>query len=63
MYVIENGIYIPSVNTIIIQDVSDFGPAHLHQLRGVVGCEETQAYSWMLYIAEAANSLPTMQKL
>jgi transcription-repair coupling factor len=47
--IIENGINMPRVNTMIIQDAARFGMAQLHQLRGRVGRCEVQAYAWLLY--------------
>lgn len=61
--VIENGIDMPSVNTIIIQDASRFGLAQLHQLRGRVGRGDIQAFAWLLYYESASQSLTTHQKL
>lgn len=47
--IIENGINMPDVNTVIVQDAGRFGLAQLHQLRGRVGRSDIQAYAWMLY--------------
>ena len=41
--VIENGVDIPSVNTIIVQDAQAFGMSTLYQLRGRVGRSNLQA--------------------
>lgn len=46
--IIENGIDIPSANTIIINFANKFGLAQLHQLRGRVGRSHHQAYAYML---------------
>lgn len=51
--IIENGINMPNVNTIIIQDAGRFGLAQLHQLRGRVGRSDIQAYAVMLFSNEA----------
>jgi transcription-repair coupling factor (superfamily II helicase) len=52
--IIENGIDIPNVNTIIINDADKFGLAQLYQLRGRVGRSNHQAYAFLLYQAHKA---------
>ncbi|HET7815539.1 MAG TPA: transcription-repair coupling factor [Candidatus Baltobacteraceae bacterium] len=49
--IIENGIDIPNVNTIIVSDADKFGLAQLYQLRGRVGRSNHQAYAYLLYQA------------
>lgn len=46
--IIESGIDIPSVNTIIIHRADKFGLAQLHQLRGRVGRSHHQAFAYLL---------------
>ncbi len=46
--IIESGIDIPSVNTIIIHRADRFGLAELYQLRGRVGRSNVQAYAYLL---------------
>ncbi len=46
--IIESGIDIPSVNTIIIHRADKFGLAELYQLRGRVGRSNVQAYAYLL---------------
>lgn len=47
--IIENGIDIPRVNTIIINNADYFGLSQLHQIRGRVGRSTTKAYAYLLY--------------
>lgn len=62
--IIENGINMPDVNTVIVQDAGKFGLAQLHQLRGRVGRCDIQAYSYMLYSQTGASqSVQTLDRL
>ena len=54
--IIENGIDIPNVNTIVVHDADKFGLAQLYQLRGRVGRSNHQAYAYLLYQAHKALS-------
>lgn len=47
--IIESGIDMPNVNTIIINNAQNFGLAQLYQLRGRVGRAHHQAYAYLLY--------------
>ena len=47
--IIETGLDIPNVNTIIIHDADRFGLAQLYQLRGRVGRTNRSAYAFLLY--------------
>lgn len=46
--IIESGIDIPNVNTIIVNRADKFGLAELHQLRGRVGRSNRQAYAYFI---------------
>ncbi len=54
--IIENGIDIPNVNTIVVNDADRFGLSQLYQLRGRVGRSNHQAYAYLLYQAHKALS-------
>ena len=47
--IIETGLDIPNVNTIIIHDAERYGLAQLYQLRGRVGRSGRQAYAFIMY--------------
>ena len=47
--IIETGIDIPNVNTIIIHDADNFGLSQLYQLRGRVGRSGRRAFAFLLY--------------
>ena len=47
--IVENGLDIPRVNTIIVRDVHMFGLSQLYQLRGRVGRAGAPAYALMFY--------------
>lgn len=46
--IIESGIHIPNVNTILIDSADHFGMADLHQLRGRVGRSKRQGFCYFL---------------
>jgi transcription-repair coupling factor (superfamily II helicase) len=46
--IIESGLDIPNVNTIIINDAHQFGLSDLHQLRGRVGRTNKKAFCYLL---------------
>ena len=47
--IIESGLDIPNVNTILIQDADRLGLAQLYQLRGRVGRSNRTAYAFLMY--------------
>lgn len=46
--IIESGLDIPNVNTIIINDAHNYGLSELHQLRGRVGRSNKKAFCYLL---------------
>lgn len=46
--IVESGIDLPNVNTIIVEKAQHFGMADLHQLRGRVGRSDRQGYCYFL---------------
>ncbi|MEK7090682.1 MAG: DEAD/DEAH box helicase, partial [Patescibacteria group bacterium] len=47
--IIENGLDISSVNTLIVEDSSRLGLAQAHQLRGRIGRGDEQAFAYFMY--------------
>lgn len=47
--IIESGIDIPNVNTLIIHDAENFGLSQLYQIRGRVGRSDRVAYAYLMY--------------
>jgi len=61
--IIENGIDIPNVNTIIIDRADMYGISQLYQLRGRVGRSERLAYAYLLYPESKALTDIAMKRL
>ncbi|MCE5251019.1 transcription-repair coupling factor [bacterium] len=61
--IIENGLDIPSVNTIIINRADTFGLSQLYQLRGRVGRSNRRAYAYLLVPPKVPLSKIARQRL
>lgn len=61
--IIESGLDIPRVNTILVEDAHRFGLAQLYQLRGRVGRSGIQAHAWLFYPGDGALSEAARQRL
>ncbi len=61
--IIESGLDIPNVNTILINRADTFGLAELYQLRGRVGRSNVQAYAYLLTPPFSVLPKATMRRL
>ncbi|MDR2766915.1 MAG: transcription-repair coupling factor [Treponema sp.] len=61
--IIENGIDIPNVNTIIIDRADMYGVSQLSQLRGRVGRSDRIAYAYLFYPRDRALSEVAIKRL
>lgn len=61
--IIENGLDIPNVNTIIVNNAQRLGLTQLYQLRGRVGRSESQAYAYLLYPADVHLSHDALRRM
>lgn len=53
--IIENGLDMPNVNTIIIEQAQNFGLGQLYQLRGRVGRSDKEAFAYLFYEGNDMN--------
>ena len=61
--IIESGLDIPNVNTIIIDKADKFGLAQLYQLRGRVGRGAARAYAYLMFDKFRSMSEQAQQRL
>jgi transcription-repair coupling factor (superfamily II helicase) len=61
--IIESGLDIPNVNTIVIDHANALGLGQLYQLRGRVGRGANQAYAYLLYPREARIGPDAMKRM
>lgn len=60
--IIENGIDMPNVNTIIIEHAQNFGLGQMYQLRGRVGRGNKQAFAYFFYDGEEVEIDETIKE-
>ena len=61
--IIENGIDVPTANTILINRADHFGLAQLHQLRGRVGRSHHRAFAYLLVPHQKAMTADARKRL
>lgn len=61
--IIENGIDIPNVNTIIIDRADLYGVSQLYQLKGRVGRSDREAWAYLLYPSDYVLSELAIKRL
>jgi len=61
--IIESGLDIPNVNTIIINRADALGLAQLYQLRGRVGRDKYKAYGYLFYPADRSITEDSQKRL
>ena len=61
--IIESGIDMPNVNTILVQNADQFGLSQLYQIRGRVGRRSTQGFAYLLKSPEAEKEDDGMKRL
>ncbi|KAE9599567.1 putative DNA helicase [Lupinus albus] len=61
--IVESGLDIQNANTIIIQDVQQFGLAQLYQLRGRVGRADKEAFAYLFYSDRSLLSDQALERL
>jgi transcription-repair coupling factor (superfamily II helicase) len=61
--IIESGMDISNVNTLIVEDSHRFGLAQLYQIRGRVGRSSEKAYAYLFYPSRKFLNLAAFQRL
>ena len=60
---IENGVDLPSANTLIVIDSQNLGLSQMYQLRGRVGRSNSQAYAYFTYPSDKSLTIEATNRL
>ena len=61
--IIENGLDIPSTNTILVNQAHNFGLSQLYQIRGRVGRSHTKAFAYFILPKDRPASIEAKERL
>ncbi|MDL2237236.1 transcription-repair coupling factor [Christensenellaceae bacterium OttesenSCG-928-K19] len=61
--IIESGIDIPSVNTIVVYEADKFGLSQLYQLKGRVGRSDQSSYAYFTYLGDGVMNETAAKRL
>jgi len=61
--IIESGLDLPRVNTLIVDEAQDLGLAQMYQLRGRIGRREEQAFCFLFYPSESSLTAEARERL
>ena len=61
--IVENGLDIPNVNTLVVDDITSYGLAQLYQIRGRIGRGNRQAYACFMFSKLIGNALLRLSAL
>lgn len=61
--IIESGLDLPKVNTLIVDEAQDLGLAQMYQLRGRIGRREEQAFCFLFYPSESSLAPEARERL
>ncbi len=61
--IIESGVDMPNVNTMIVEDAERFGLSQLYQIKGRVGRSDRQAYAYITYKPEKEMNSDARKRL
>ncbi|MGC9371774.1 MAG: DEAD/DEAH box helicase [Thermovirgaceae bacterium] len=61
--IIESGLDLPNVNTLIVDEAQDLGLAQMYQLRGRIGRREEQAFCFLFYPLESSLTPEARERL
>jgi len=53
--IIENGLDIPNVNTLIVEDATKLGLSQAYQIRGRIGRSHIQSFAWFLHSSKISD--------